>query len=281
MVLLKFSERKGLKEIKTDVLLNSISKNTRIGLWNVFIKTIWSFFSLKGLDPTTLHYMSLLWDEFFHYATDTIPDTKKIYSFLRENFLEKFQWFELFDFIEFILDKDFPYSKNFVKEGNFILERELSGYRIVGNRFFEDISKEEILEIEIVLKNKEVSDLVKVHINNALEKLTNKKSPDFRNSVKESISAVESICRLITGSQKTTLGQALKKIDAKITIHPALKNAFEKLYGYTSYKGGIRHSLIDESSVDYGDARFMLISCSAFINYLIRKSSEAQINLNQ
>lgn len=281
MVLLKFSERKGLKDIKTDVLLNNVSKNTRIRLWNVFYKTIWSFFSRRGIDPTTLNYIALLWDEFFHYAIDTIPNIKEIYNFLRECFLKKFQWFELFDFIEFILEKDFPFSENFVEGGNNILEQESSGYRIVGNRFFEDISQEEIKEIENVLNYKEVSDPVKVHIKNALEKLTDKKAPDFRNSIKESISAVESICRLITGSQKTTLGQALKKIDTKIKIHPALKNAFEKLYGYTSDESGIRHSLIDESNVDYGDARFILISCSAFVNYLIRKSSEARINLNQ
>lgn len=65
MVLLKFSERKGLKDIKTDVLLNNVSNNTRIRLWNGFYKTIWSFFTRRGLDPATLSYITLLWDEFF------------------------------------------------------------------------------------------------------------------------------------------------------------------------------------------------------------------------
>lgn len=45
--------------------------------------------------------------------------------------------------------------------------------------------------------------------------------------------------------------------------------AFAALYGYTSDSGGIRHSLLeDDISVSFEDAKFMLVSCSAFINYL-------------
>lgn len=57
--------------------------------------------------------------------------------------------------------------------------------------------------------------------------------------------------------------------EGKVKLHPALKGAFDKLYGYTSSNSGIRHALVDDSiPVCSEDARFMLISCSAFINYL-------------
>ena len=43
-----------------------------------------------------------------------------------------------------------------------------------------------------------------------------------------------------------------------------------KLYGYASDKGGIRHAEgLFESDVTFEEAKFMLVSCSAFINYLI------------
>src|ERR1700733_716108 len=106
------------------------------------------------------------------------------------------------------------------------------------------------------------------HLKNALEKLSDQTSPDYRNSIKESISAVEAMCQIITGT-KSSLGQAVKKLeDNGVDIHPAFDTALEKLYGYTSDAEGILHALLGESTLDSADALFMLVSCSAFVNYL-------------
>ena len=49
----------------------------------------------------------------------------------------------------------------------------------------------------------------------------------------------------------------------------SLKKGFSALYRYTSNEGGIRHKLTDEDvQVTQAEARFMLIACSAFVNYL-------------
>jgi len=139
-------------------------------------------------------------------------------------------------------------------------------------------SKEEILEIESALQTP-ISP-VKEHLNRALVLFADRTNPDYRNSIKESISAVESLCKLITGNAKATLGDALKEIDKlNVGLHPALKDAFSKLYGYTNDADGIRHGLTDEPNLYSEDARFMLIACSAFINYLSAKASKAGINL--
>ena len=66
---------------------------------------------------------------------------------------------------------------------------------------------------------------VKIHINKALALYSDRKKPDYENSIKESISAVESYCALITNDKKATLGQALKQIEQKTNIHPALKKS--------------------------------------------------------
>ena len=58
-------------------------------------------------------------------------------------------------------------------------------------------------------------------------------------------------------------------------IHPAMENAFSSLYGYTSDENGIRHGGIDFSNAPAEDAKYMLVSCSAFVNYLIEKWSKA------
>jgi hypothetical protein len=81
------------------------------------------------------------------------------------------------------------------------------------------------------------------------------------------------MCRIITNNPKASVGDALKNLEKLgIKLHPSLKIAFGKLYGYTSDQGGIRHSLLDQSDVDFEDAKFMLVSCSAFVNLLKARS---------
>jgi len=112
------------------------------------------------------------------------------------------------------------------------------------------------------------------HISQALQLFADRKDPDYRNSIKESISAVEALCRAIAGDDKATLSQALHIIErqGKVRIHPALIEGLSKIYGYTSDESGIRHALIENKEPSTSaDAQFMLIMCSAFIHYLSRK----------
>ena len=84
---------------------------------------------------------------------------------------------------------------------------------------------------------------------------------DYPGSVRESISSVESIARHIA-PEAQSFGAALNIIN-KIhpnKIHPAMNEAFKKLYGYSSDEEGIRHPLInsDAAAVAEEDALFML-----------------------
>lgn len=99
-----------------------------------------------------------------------------------------------------------------------------------------------------------------------------KPQADYRNAVKEAMSGVESVVRVLTGQKKVVLGDALKKLDEIKPLHPAFKQAMDKLYGYTSDEQGIRHSLIDDlANVDEADAKFMIVTCSAFINFCVQR----------
>jgi len=102
--------------------------------------------------------------------------------------------------------------------------------------------------------------------------MSDRQNLDYRNSIKESISAVESICKIVTNDDKATLGKALKIIEDKHGLHAALKGSLSQLYGYTSDADGIRHAMLGESNLSYIDAKFMLVACTNFINYLIDKT---------
>ena len=142
-------------------------------------------------------------------------------------------------------------------------------YRVVNYQICEITSEEEIKEIEQALS---IGDSVKNHLDTALALLSKRPVPDCRNSIKESISAVEFLCRDVTG--ENTLGPALNKLEQKgILLPDFLKQAFIKLYVYTNDKStGIRHALMDDGSTpELEEAKFMLVACSAFVNYIKAK----------
>ncbi len=153
---------------------------------------------------------------------------------------------------------------------NRVLEDELSAYRFVNNIFTEFTDKQEIEMLENALTDKDFPN-VKAHLQRALELLSDRKNPDYRNSIKESISAVESIAKEIAQKPKAELGEALKEIERKGKLHGAMKNAFLNLYGYTSDANGIRHALMEEPNLTADDAKFFLLTCTSFTNYLKAK----------
>ena len=76
---------------------------------------------------------------------------------------------------------------------------------------------------------------------------------------------MEAAARLVAGAGKSTLSDCLNVIDAAHGLRPALKQAFLKLYGFTSDSGGIRHALFEsEPEPTYADAKFMLVACSVY-----------------
>ena len=73
------------------------------------------------------------------------------------------------------------------------------------------------------------------------------------------------------------VGKALKNFKENgVHIHSAMESAFSSLYGYTSDENGIRHGGMDFKEAPSEDAKYMLVSCSAFVNYLIKKWSKVQ-----
>jgi len=268
----------GLTNPKTKIQIESIDGDLRNCLWNVSRTHYWE----RAPTDFTYPFLKLLWHAHFKLPTDTIKGIwQNDYLTIRRRYYG-FQWFEVYDFIEFMAN-NYPNEKinsKFMEDCNIVLEKELSAYRFVGKRVTPITSKEEIAEIEDALESPFKT--LNAHLENALKLMSDRKSPDYRNSIKESISAVEAICRIIATDEKATLGKALDIIEKSIGLHGALKRAFDSLYGYTSTAEGIRHSLLEEKvSLSFDDAKFMLVSCSAFINYLTSKVSKAGIKIGK
>ena len=195
------------------------------------------------------------------------------------------EWYDKLNLLEFVIqyiyeDDERNYSHRFnpnnvtvysmfVDMLNSEFERLNFAYRVVNKEIVEITSEQEIATIETAIDNTPRN--IQLHLNRALELYAQRPEGDYRNSIKESISAVEAFCREKTG--ENTLGKALNKLEQNGIVFPAvLKQAFDKLYAYTNQPdSGIRHALMDDSGA-YApggeEALFMLVSCSAFINYL-------------
>lgn len=197
----------------------------------------------------------------------------------RNYLLEGSTWYEVYNFIEIHLSC-LPSNKMQERSSQYnkLLESEKSGYRIINGEVVPITNENEIQAIESACCTP--LDPVNQHIQKALSLYADLDAPDYENSVKESISAVEAMCCTISGlsGPNATLGRAIKKLKENgVQIHSAMESAFSSLYGYASDQCGIRHGGIDFKEVPPEDAKYMLVSCSAFINYLIEKWSNTEL----
>lgn len=287
---LTFSQRMGIKPIKKSTNDIPIDDGLRNQLWNALSKFYWNYDPDQSQrsgnywsnNEIVNNFVIAIWTDYLNNRLDKLGQFwNEPFSEIEEYYFDC-KWNEVFDFIEFVIE-NFKLKKStkdaFIKYCNQILEKDFSAYRIITNKFAMITSKQEIIEVEKAMDS--ANGPVQKHLDSALQLLSDKKNPNYRNSIKESISAVEAICQKITSKKNATLGDALNIIRDKqqIELPPPLRDAFNKLYGYTSSKEGIRHALSDKSTITSEDARFMFVSCSSFVNYLIVKSLKAKIDL--
>lgn len=278
---MRFSQRIGKSPSTKLVQLESIDDDLKSSLWSAITLVYFERVSFKEYyDDRTkkcnlFNFLTSLWLHHFKYPIDQIPNSfSDAVSYLRNHYFSA-EWDEILDFVEACSEYGPSHNKNeFIGLCNSYLERENSAYRFVNEQLSEITSEVEIESVEEAINISGKYGGVREHLKTALSLLNDRANPDYRNSIKESISAVESLAKILSGDDKATLGQALKVIEKNGNLHQALKSAFSSLYGYTSDEGGIRHALLEESTLKKADARFMLVSCSTFINYLIELSSE-------
>ena len=247
---MNFSERKGYTEVSKIIQRDGMSIELRNSLWNLIHPQI----SQGFIDNYVTNSKQLL-------------TASKHFLWFRDEFLE-LEWFSVYDLLE-LLSRHYN-SENLNAEINIVLAREFSGYRLINGTITDVTDKQEIEMLENALNDENLPN-VKAHLQRALELLSDKRNPDYRNSIKESISAVESIAKEIAQTPKAELGDALKEIEKQGKLHGAIKKAFLNLYGYTSDANGIRHALMEEPNLTADDAKFFLLTCTSFINYLKAK----------
>ena len=274
---MRFSERMGIIKVSKIIQKEEVSNELRAILWNVIYKNV-----VCNADKRCENELKM---DFAIHFVQILVDAPgyAIFNVIR-NLITKGAWFEVYDTVEYVCFFVKKTEKTLFRNALFILstlnndinsalEQENSAYRLVGDEIVPIIDDTEIKEIETAQENPRSN--VQTHINTALGFLSDRQNPDYRNSIKESISAVEALCREITG--ENTLDKALPALEKKgIFIPKMLRKSFENVYHFTNGESGIRHALMDEEEEPgFEEAKYMLVVCSAFVNYIQGKKAKA------
>jgi len=273
-----FSTRLGFVEVTPTLQTESMNDALRNSIWNYL-------HSLFGSQYIYWVPLAKWVAQFFRKVpVDELPyDDSRCREWVKEYFYT-LPWYGVYDLVEFVVDA-YPkiarhssqHREKLEEIFNVIFEREMSGYRFIAGELAPISNSAETTEISGAIERtaRVGLDGAHDHLRTALSLLAKKPEPDYRNSIKESISAVESIAKILGTDSPPGLAEALDELAKKTNLHGALRAGFIKLYGYTSDEEGIRHAILEEPNVGFDEAKYMVVSCSAFVNYLISKAEGA------
>lgn len=270
-----FSQRFGLMPPPKPLSREAMPQSLLNRLWSVLDMRIWKRDDFAWRSNGTagiVPFSQQLWFEFFKSPTDTIPSRgPEAIAQMRAYFFEPTTpWHGIYGYLEAVIAAETSfYREQLIADLNLVLATELAAFRVVGKHFVSVTDPVELAEINSALQATDYP-TVAAHIDASLRLMSIKDKPDFRNSIKESVSAVESMAKVMTGKPSASFDDALKIIEKDRGLHPALRQGFSKLFAYTSDSDGIRHAygLMEKTDLTIDDAKFFLVMCTTFINYL-------------
>ncbi len=267
-----FSQRYGYSPAELPLQLESMNDDLRVRLWNTLAEVLTFFMTNNRIVSTRIRQILCreIFDAFLKREADdkchlglNIYDVREIknrYFEIKNRYFNEAEWFHVYDFIEFIwqqLDAMVRYVGDIYEKSriervleefylsiNRVLEEEYAGYRLIDGEIVPVTSEIEIQSIAQALKSTELGrfNTSREHLKKALSLFSDREAPDYENSIKEAISALEALARELTGKSNATLGEAIPDLAKRLELHPALVGAINKLYGYASDESGIRHS---------------------------------------
>ena len=280
----RFSERHGYVPVRQVAQVEAMDLALRTEIWNLIFVLLMRP-AVGHNQPTKVNlWLERLYLLHFKAPADEIPDmVYQVMPLLKGMIMDRSEWYEVYDLTEAILEYlDPDIREKFAIGLNNVLARNNAGYRVVGNTIAPVTSANDLAAVEQAFEDASPLPGVSHHLRRAVELLSDRANPDYANSIKESISAVESVCKSIVGKPRADLGNALKTLEGTgIRIHPALEKGWIALYGYTSDSSGIRHAAMEQPELRSEDALYFLVSCSGFVSLLIAKAAQGGIELSK
>ena len=194
-------------------------------------------------------------------------------------------WAALLDFSECMVVQELksPKGKNRADE----MIRKINGaLRWVRGYYMRDdgmvvplFTPEEAAAIEASVKWTPVS--VRRQMEDAVALFSNREKPDYGAAAHKAMNAAWAAVKICTGEDK--FGVGVQKLRKSGKLPSALATMLGNLYGFASKDGkGMRHPEHEgESPPDMATARFVVVTCASFINYMAEGHPDKFIPSNQ
>lgn len=277
-----FADRNNIEKIDDTIQIDSLSSFTRIAIKNTVIdlferwEKAWNdYFGFRN------HVVKLLANDVFCIDLNSKDAKYDALISLMYHAIDNEDYYQVLSLLEYLASvisiyeygyQNFNYGRfkvNISNVFNELFEKENIGYRFIEGRIEKITNKVEIDEI-VSASNTIYNEKVNEHIRKALNFLSETGDRDYKNSIKESISALEGSAAIVSGCKNKTLSENIKEIGKKYELHPCLVEAVIKIYGYSSDESGIRHENEKEGHpVSFDEAKLILVLCSSCINYLM------------
>ena len=202
---MRFSERVGARKPRSVMQGRSLDRETRNLLWNAVERAV----PPRGRTMTSGRrtWMELLyreiWSDFLKLPLDDMPSEPNVRQVFKSVITEN-AWYEAYDLLEFILAAKHAPKPEFERDVARVLEEELAGFRLLDGELVELTEEEEIEAVSAVLRDTDVPRFqpARIHIKAAVRLLSDRANPEYRNSMKEAISAVEAAVWRLTGTRR-------------------------------------------------------------------------------
>lgn len=283
-----FSERNGYKTLSQIVQFESLDADTRRRIWNI-VQPLQNQL-MQGSYETPSHKIvesKLFTDYFEEHLDDKVNIAAFVWNGSRVAILEG-EWNRVFDYLEILIAGISSSGgvhggitdKAVTSELNRVFVLTLADYRVIEGHIVRISAVAEVEAVTAAATTETVLEAARHHIERATAALSNRTNPDYVSVIRDSINAAESFARHLTG--KHTLGAAIDELKrTRSGLHPALIAGWKSLYGWSSDDAGIRHGGSLVAAPSFALARWMLVSCSAFLTYLALESDTVPLNIDQ
>lgn len=280
---MRFSARLEASKGKRAHVLEDAPRPTRIGFIKGFLGTF------VGTDPggrrarkepletSDVHnaFIALIRDEAEPWDYDNQSSWGALIAHIKEC-----PWAEFFDFVELLgallikKEAEGPFDdpeffKEYQTKVNALFQEDGIGWTLSDkSELYRQVPKalaNRLAGSEAMLMDR--FDAARVHYQKALTYL-HQHPIDEANSIKEIVSALESVSRVIF-PKASTLGEAVKHMRKNTKYSPQLVDALEKLFAFSNAAPLVRHGHPKAGSPNLPEAELALFMGAAFIRYLI------------
>jgi len=263
-----FSERYSLRPTPEGLMYEDVPKRARVGLYHITeLHIADSKMSHIELYQGICLVLRIQWDR--------RVDNEDRASVAIERLIMECIWWQFYDICEVIwLFENYKRLKgNLSTHINSLFRDEQLGFEMrdgkiekVGSGFIDA----KIGEARYLLKEPEFKGADE-QFEKAIKHLNVRPNPDVENCVKDAISAVESVGRIIVNDDKALLSNIIKDMTKKEIIPKPLDQTIQKIYAYRGDQPGVAHGLVGTSKVTTDEAEFVLAMSAAMIIYLVKK----------